>query len=272
MVADERRLKQMLVNLLNNAVKFTPQGGQVGLHVSGDMENNLVHLSVWDTGIGIAPEDIQHLFKPFVQLDGGLTRQHEGTGLGLSLVARMAEIHGGNVQVSSELGQGSRFTITLPWTEAMRVSPRVFAESNVERERKNVSPVTMQADTNASVVLVAEDNEASILTLTVYLQAQGHRVIVARNGAEAIDMACAERPALVLMDLQMPVMDGLEAIQRLRQHRDAAIATMPIFALTALAMPGDRERSLAAGANEYMTKPVNLKYLNTLIEQYLKHA
>ena len=271
MVADERRLKQMLVNLLNNAVKFTPPGGQVGLLVSGDKENDWVHLVVWDTGIGIGQADIQHLFKPFVQLDGSLTRQHEGTGLGLSLVARMAEIHGGSVQVSSEPGSGSRFTITLPWTKAMRVSPRLFAEAVVKREREKVSQVVTQTDTNASVVLIAEDNEASILTLTVYLHAQGHRVIVARNGSEAIEMACAERPALVLMDLQMPVMDGLEAIQHLRQHPDAAIATIPIIALTALAMPGDRERSLAAGANEYMTKPVNLKNLNVLIEQYLKH-
>jgi len=113
--ADERRLKQILVNLLSNAVKFTPEGGEIGLEVVGDAEKEVVHFTVWDTGIGISPEEMARLFEPFVQLDSSLSRQHEGTGLGLALVSRLAELHGGSVTVESEVGQGSRFVVSLPW-------------------------------------------------------------------------------------------------------------------------------------------------------------
>lgn len=113
--ADERRLKQMLVNLLSNAVKFTPPGGHIGIEVSGDPDHQLVHLTVWDTGIGIAPEQHDRLFQPFVQIDSGLNRQYGGTGLGLALVARLAALHNGSIMVESEVGAGSRFTISLPW-------------------------------------------------------------------------------------------------------------------------------------------------------------
>jgi len=116
--ADERRLKQILVNLLSNAVKFTPKGGSIKLEVNGDAKNGLVYFSVQDTGIGIAEEDIKYLFDPFVQLDGGLNRAQEGTGLGLSLVHRLTELHKGRISVESQIGKGSRFTISLPWQES----------------------------------------------------------------------------------------------------------------------------------------------------------
>jgi len=113
--ADERRLKQILVNLLNNAVKFTAEGGTIGLEVVADSDNRMTHFTVWDTGIGIAPEDMERLFQPFIQLDARLARSYTGTGLGLTLVQRMTEMHGGRVSVESEVGQGSRFTVSLPW-------------------------------------------------------------------------------------------------------------------------------------------------------------
>jgi signal transduction histidine kinase len=113
--ADERRLKQILVNLLSNAVKFTPKGGAIGLEVVGAVERRAVHFTVWDTGIGIKPEDMEQLFMPFVQLDNSLLPQSTGTGLGLSLVKRLAELHGGSVSVESQVGQGSRFSVSLPW-------------------------------------------------------------------------------------------------------------------------------------------------------------
>lgn len=116
--ADERRLKQMLVNLLSNAVKFTPEGGQIGLDVTGDRDNKVIRFRVWDKGIGIKDEDIEKLFKPFIQLDSRLAREYPGTGLGLSLVLKMAELHGGKVQVESKFGEGSSFTITLPWEQS----------------------------------------------------------------------------------------------------------------------------------------------------------
>lgn len=116
--ADARRLKQILVNLLNNAVKFTPEGGAVGLEVTGSSETNTVSFSVWDTGVGIPAEEQSRLFKPFVQLDAGLNRQFEGTGLGLALVAQMTKLHGGDVHLESAgPGQGARFTVSLPWSD-----------------------------------------------------------------------------------------------------------------------------------------------------------
>jgi signal transduction histidine kinase len=116
---DERRLRQILINLLSNAVKFTPDGGQVGVELSGDCMQQVVRLTVWDSGVGIAEADLPRLFKPFVQLDSSLTRQYEGSGLGLALVARIVELHGGSISVTSTLGQGSRFTVVLPWSEAL---------------------------------------------------------------------------------------------------------------------------------------------------------
>ena len=113
--ADERRLRQVLINLLNNAVKFTPEGGRVGLEVEADREQRLVYFTVWDTGIGIAEEDMKSLFQPFVQLDASLSRKYEGTGLGLALVDNIVNMHGGSVSVKSAVDKGSRFTISLPW-------------------------------------------------------------------------------------------------------------------------------------------------------------
>jgi PAS domain S-box-containing protein len=269
--ADERRLKQMLVNLLNNAVKFTPAGGWIALDVAGDAANGIVRFSVRDTGIGIATQDMTRLFKPFVQLDGGLARHYEGTGLGLSLVARMAEMHGGSVAVESELGKGSQFTIALPWSEAMQIFTNTQTNPWENRVADVPSAVPL-TDADAPTILIVEDNEANITTLSLYLQAKGFRVAIARHGGEALDLARADHPALILMDLQMPVLDGLEATRRLRRESDPRVAAIPVIALTALAMPGDRERSLAAGANDYLSKPVNLKQLVALINQFVKPA
>ncbi len=250
--ADERRLKQILINLLSNAVKFTPEGGSIGLEVTGDVEQQVVHFTVWDTGIGIAPQDMGRLFKPFVQLDSSLSRQYSGTGLGLSLVHRLTEMHGGSVSVQSEVGQGSRFTVSLPW------SGRQVGKEKVDKETSDATLSTLSLSTcPPATILLAEDNESNIATISGYLTACGFEVIVARNGAEAIERAREHKPDAILMDIQMPGMDGLEAIRRIR----AEGLTMPIIAATALAMPGDRDMCLQAGANDYMSKPLNLKKL-----------
>jgi PAS domain S-box-containing protein len=396
--ADARRLKQVLVNLLSNAVKFTSEGGTVGLEVVGDMAQQVVRLTVWDSGIGIAEEDLPRLFQPFVQLDSRLARQYNGTGLGLALVYRMVEMHGGSVSVTSEPGVGSRFTISLPWynqagtvepcdatlspaaataalptirqaliiedsptaaaqlvrylgelgvtavthpqgedaitrvlevrpdliildillpdtsgwevLERLQVEPRTrqipvlivsvmddrsyglalgaadylvkpFTRQDVQQvlgrlgpPSENDSHLAPQAlPDQASMhltVLLAEDNEVSITTMLDYLCAKGYQVVVARNGAEAITRAREVQPAIILMDIQMPGMDGLEAIRRIRMQRN--VAQTPIIALTALAMPGDRERCLAAGADDYLSKPVSLKGLTMAIEAQLQEC
>lgn len=397
--ADERRVKQILVNLLGNAVKFTPEGGEIGLEVVGDTAVGAVHITVWDTGIGIAEEDLSRLFQPFVQLDSRLAREYGGTGLGLSLVQRMMDLHGGTVSVVSEPGQGSRFTISFPWqpwervlspleaaqnlddslTRAFRLamlvddSPaavgqlkRYFNELQVEvvalqngarvmeqaelirpdvivldillpdlsgwdvlarlkgnpktrpipvviasviDERENalaagaadclLKPVTRQqlhralqrvmmlvnrvqtrplpplTDTSSDAgqitlrprILLAEDNEANIKTFSQYLTAKGYDMIVVHNGREAIELARQDKPDLILMDIQMPKMNGLEAIREIRA--DAMLNQIPIIAVTALAMPGDQEKCLAAGANDYLSKPVSLKGLLERIEMQL---
>jgi PAS domain S-box-containing protein len=264
-VADERRVKQMLVNLLSNAIKFTPEGGQVGLELVGDAEGKAIRLTVWDTGIGIAEHDMARLFKPFIQLDSSLSRRYEGTGLGLSLVARMAEIHGGSVTVTSQVGQGSRFTIMLPWSVEMNIGPRL-----PDLENKPVPqslPQAIQPTAASPLVLIAEDNESNVLALSSYLQFHGYRLSFARNGLEALEHARNEHPKVIVMDVQMPVMDGIEATICLRRDHDSLVAQVPIVAVTALAMPGDRERCLTAGANFYLTKPVNLKQLHEIIRQ-----
>jgi PAS domain S-box-containing protein len=395
--ADERRLKQILVNLLSNAVKFTPERGMVGLEVTGDREQQVVHFTVWDTGIGIPQDKMDRLFKPFVQVDGGLNRSHEGTGLGLALVSRLTALHGGGVTIASEPGKGSRFTVSLPWQQfalpvepaadlnepsgetgqrrqlrqvflvedspasvdqirrylgeldivtttvdqgddvvrqalelhpdliildlllsgvsgwdiltALKAHPQaqhipVLVVSVVEEQARGqmlgatgylVKPFARQdlyaalgkifpsdslafvqalaemplppARDNAPLILLAEDNEQSSTLVSDYLLSKGYRVMVARNGAEVIAYARETQPALILMDVQMPGIDGLAATRTIRA--DADINHIPIIALTALTMPGDRERCLDAGADDYLSKPVSLKQLVQTVEEYV---
>ncbi len=263
--ADERRLKQMLVNLLSNAVKFTPERGRVGLEVKAYEADQEIHFIVWDTGMGIAPEDLRRLFQPFTQLDNRLARQYSGTGLGLALVARMAELHGGGITVESRVNQGSRFIISLPWVK--RAGP---AASTQEPDSAEPLPELLLAPNGQPYrILLADDNEANLNLFQAYLQARGCQIIVARNGQEAIERTHHEQPDLILMDVQMPEIDGLEATRRLRT--EAALASMPIIAITALAMPGDRERCLEAGANDYLSKPIKLEKLLKTINTHLKN-
>ena len=260
--ADERRLRQILVNLLSNAVKFTPEDGKVGLTVTLLPEEDTVQFTVWDTGIGITPEDQAKLFKPFIQLDSRLSRQYTGTGLGLSMVLRLAELHGGRVALASEPGKGSRFSVCLPARAAASPSPRPPA---VEAPAAAAFPTLRERQ---PVILLVEDNAANREMIQGYLTAQGCTVTVAPDGHAGLTEAARLRPAVVLMDVQMPGMDGLEATRRLKAAPETA--SIPVIALTALAMTGDRERCLAAGADDYLTKPVNLKQLAALLDRLLR--
>ncbi|MEI6429862.1 MAG: response regulator, partial [Pseudanabaena sp. ELA607] len=287
---DERRIRQVLINLLNNAVKFTLEGGTITLEVSQvQLESstsnptplNYIKIAVVDTGIGISAENIQKLFQPFIQIDSALNRKHDGTGLGLALVKRLVEIHGGNVELTSEVGVGSCFAINLP----INIGEPVIEEQIEKQTGQDLSgqPQIGQSQTEGLIsplILLAEDNEANIVTFSSYLEAKGYRILLATDGQQAIDLAKAEQPDLILMDIQMPVIDGMdiqmpvidgmEAIKQIRL--DPNLADIPIIALTALAMAGDRDRCLEAGANEYLSKPIKLKALADTIQNILKNG
>jgi signal transduction histidine kinase/CheY-like chemotaxis protein len=269
-LADPKRLRQMLVNLLSNAVKFTPTGGRVNLAVTTMAEREAVCFSVEDTGIGIAPENLNHLFKPFTQLDSSLSRKHEGTGLGLVLVRHLTELHGGSISVESEPEKGSRFSIILPAGKAESPVPgftQLTASQNPATPLRN-NPSLNPPKQSFPSILLAEDNEANIDAVGEYLRDMGFWVSVARDGMEAVAVAQNIRPDIILMDIQMPRMDGLETTRRLRQN--PACQNTPVIALTALAMPGDRQRCLEAGADDYLVKPVGMKNLVATIHRLLE--
>ncbi|MGB2608028.1 MAG: PAS domain S-box protein [Isosphaeraceae bacterium] len=266
LVADQRRLKQVLVNLLSNAVKFTPQGGKIGLDVVGDRVKREVRFAVWDTGIGISPADQTRLFQPFLQLDSGLSRHYEGTGLGLVLVKRLTEMHGGALHIESEVGKGSRFTVVLPWIENDSRSDE--AEDSSQPVAVSVSCSAPHEPGATPLILIVDDNTFSVRGLKDYLVFKGYCVELAADGETAIDRAEGLHPDLIFMDIQMPGMDGLEAIRRIRLV--PGLSAIPIVALTALAMPGDRDRTLEAGATEYVSKPASLDQLHRLIRSLLR--
>ena len=414
LTVDERRVRQILVNLLSNAVKFTPEGGTVQLQVRSGTTALLatgfpplgdrylpsplpqspisyVYFSIEDSGIGIRKSDLHSLFQSFVQIDSSLDRHYAGTGLGLSLVRRIAELHQGFVMAESAPGKGSRFTVAIPLQPLMPVTelsshqkllillddhthleetaPHLISQlselninvavypqndlvfqgilslkpdaialdlpaansegwaflSTLQAELKQrnlpiiaitqpelrdrafdlgisaclthpINPAELQqvltyrrvgsssrfssppavelsplqSPVDAPLILIAEDNQMNIDPLTSYLRKRGFQLAIATNGQKAIDMARAEQPHLILMDIQMPEMDGLEAIRRIRA--DPELAQIPIIALTALAMAGDRERCLAAGANDYVSKPFSLRQLVNLIHQWLNQT
>jgi len=259
--ADERQLKQVLFNLLSNAIKFTDENGSVGIDISADQKPGQVNLVVWDSGIGIRQSDIGRLFQPFVQLDSGLSRKYEGTGLGLALSAKLIELNGGRISVESEglPGRGSRFIVTLP---------AETANSDDLPGLDLVNEEFLQTTGCGKWILVVEDNPANLETMVSFIELSGYEVLVARDGQEAIDRTRDAHPDMILMDIQLPVIDGLTAIRIIR--KELGLTRIPIIALTALAMPGDEERCLAAGADLYLTKPVRLRTLVEAVGELLK--
>jgi len=213
-----------------------------------------VRIAVRDSGAGIPAEILPRVFDPF------FTTKPAGSGLGLALVRRLATLHGGEVGVTSAVGTGSCFTITLPVHQPTLVAPA----PKVPGEPADTSNIVGSAGVR---VLVTDDNKENLELIAAYLQAQGYAVVATRNGQEALAQVGVAHPMVIVMDIQMPDLDGLEVIRRLRAQADWA--TTPIIALTALAMPGDRERCLAAGATAYLTKPVRLQELIATIQRLL---
>jgi len=389
-LGDARRLKQVFVNLLSNAVKYSPEKCTIGLDVIADEQTEMVRITVWDQGIGIAAEDVKKLFQPFVQLDSSLSRQQTGTGLGLALVEKLVDLHGGSVQVESTSGKGSRFTVTLSvlsfglvpqfrndtlpfqFQQALivedngldasrlsrylrmlgiestthatgaavveraievqpdiilldlllpdisgwdvlkqlksneKTSPIPIIITSVEEDRERASqlgaagyliklfsqsdlyntiarlqpptspslpqelPKTVPSETKLGMVMVVDDNEINTFMLEDYLCSKHFNVVTAHSGLDFLSRVGEIQPDVVLMDIQMPGIDGLETTRRLRAHANTELASIPVMAITALAMPGDRERCLQAGANEYLSKPLRLEEMRTLIHKYIE--
>ncbi|MFN8464277.1 MAG: PAS domain S-box protein [Caldilineaceae bacterium] len=276
--ADARRLKQILVNLLGNAVKFTPEGGQLGLIVHGDPLQRSVTFSVWDNGIGIPAEKLPQLFQPFMQVQSEFNRAYGGTGLGLALVQRLAALHNGTVTVHSEPDKGTRFDVVLPWTASGIANGRANEEAGGQRPAPNSQADTTPAKPEAVMqtapakqitILLAEDNNVTRSVLADFLEIQGYAVLQAGDGAQAVKLAEERKPGLVMMDIQMPGMDGVEAIRMIRSLSDPTVANVPIVALTAHAMQGAREQFMEAGADGYLSKPLRLADLRRCIAEFL---
>lgn len=262
MVADSLRLKQMLFNLLSNALKFT-SFGKVGLQVKH--KDNFLHFTVWDTGIGISKEEQTQLFQPYSQIANVVAGRQEGTGLGLALTQKLAELHSGWVEVQSELNRGSRFTVVLPskLTSTAEAGGEVHTDSL--GESPPVPPALLSPPAKAPILLV-EDNIHNAKLMTTYLKKLGYQVIWVQNASEMWQALVGRQPALILMDVHLPDVDGLTLLQQLQAHED--YQTIPVIAQTAMAMKGDRESCLAAGAIDYISKPIDLKTLAHLVSKY----
>jgi len=263
---DQRRLKQILINLLSNAIKFTSVGGKIGLTYEGWAESRQVRFTVWDNGIGIEPMLREKLFQAFVQLDSRLARKYEGTGLGLALVKELAELHGGSVALDSTPGQGSQFHVNLPWepTVLPQSKPALVATCPADRQ-ENVIGLSLNISVGKKILLV-DDSATARQLLATYLRYLGYEVQCATNGESALQMLAKNFPDAILLDVQMPDIDGLEVTQQIRANPQWA--ALPVIALTALAMPGDEARCLQAGMNAYLSKPAPIHQVVRTLEKF----
>ena len=259
--ADSLRLNQVLVNMIGNAVKFTSQGGITVRVEELETEPKAVYrFSVMDTGCGIEPSSLSRIFNPFEQADASTASRQGGTGLGLSISYRLVQMMGGILEVQSEVGKGSRFFFTLAFS---------YAPEEVSEQADTKTPVSLP-DFHDRRILLAEDNELNREIAQTLLEMNGLTVECAANGQEALELFCSEEPGrfdAILMDIRMPVMDGLEATRRIRTcgHPDAR--TIPIIALSANAFDEDSKKSLESGMNGHLSKPIEVEKLLRELER-----
>ena len=262
-VGDPVRLRQVLMNLLGNAIKFTDTG-RVALYITEESQASdriRLRFAVEDTGIGIAPEKRDLIFDAFRQADGSTTRKYGGTGLGLAISARLAGMMGGGIEVDSELGKGSVFHFAAD----LEIAPEPPPEPRSDLQNL-LSKVAEIRETRPLRILLAEDNMVNQRLAVRLLEKRGHLVVVAPNGSEAIRLAGSDSFDVILMDIQMPDMDGLQATRTIREHERVAGGYTPIIAMTAYAMAGDREMCLEAGMNGYLSKPLQADHFIATVE------
>lgn len=258
---DPVRLKQVLLNLFSNAIKFTEKGS-VNVAVSFDPQLQVLCFGVADTGIGMNAEQLSHIFTPFEQADTSITRRFGGTGLGLALSKRLVELMGGSITVTSTPGEGTTFEVSIPCVYPER---EPFVNTLAEVEKHGTPTAQEMGRKLQGQVLLAEDNQENQKLLSMILAKMGATVITAENGEEAVRKASAEHFDLIYMDMQMPLMSGIEATRVLRcQGYNGAI-----IALTANATSEDRNTCLQAGCNDYLSKPINRDRLYAITAQYL---
>lgn len=257
-LGDEARIRQILLNLMSNAVKFTEKGF-VALRVSSS-EPDQLRFEVQDTGIGISSSEMNKLFVEFSQADVSTTRKYGGTGLGLSICKKLTELMGGNIGVNSEQGKGSVFWFELPLEKA---EEQVLTELNITEHQDQEMRILK--------ILVAEDNPSNQLLIKAILTKMGHDVTMVNNGLKAYHKVQELKYDLVLMDMQMPEMDGLTSTGLIR-GLDSDVSQIPIIALTANALSGDRERVLKAGMNDYLTKPIDFEALKHALGVWGSHS
>ncbi len=290
LMLDGLRVRQVVWNLAVNAVKYTPRGEvQVDVRLeprstgSACTADNLnLRIEVRDTGIGIPGDALERIFEPFGVVDGRDCREQGGTGLGLAITKQLVHLMGGTLGVHSELGVGSSFWVELPTRRADSGSIQSARQELARAARKVAQPFTLAARPStphdrvgtprhgAQRVLVAEDNPVNQAVIRRLLEHRGYEVLIAQDGEEAIERWADSSPAAVLMDCQMPRLDGFGATRRIRElERERGSEPVPIIAVTANALPGDRERCLGAGMSDYVAKPIDVRELDAALARFL---
>ncbi|MDA8224179.1 PAS domain S-box protein [Desulfosporosinus sp.] len=255
LIGDPNRLKQILNNLLNNALKFTKFGGVVLSAKELDITNEMIEIlfSISDSGIGISPHEQTKLFRNFSQLDGSITRKYGGTGLGLAISKQLVQMMGGTITVESQEGKGSTFSFSLKFMRSGKLNYPTQDTCTTHSMR----PLR---------ILIVEDDKVSLTVLSLMLKEKGHFIESATNGLEALALHAKNQYDVIFMDIQMPIMDGIEATAKIREKEGENQHT-PIIALTAYALAGDREKFLSYGLDEYMPKPIRMGKLFSLLEE-----
>jgi CheY-like chemotaxis protein/anti-sigma regulatory factor (Ser/Thr protein kinase) len=260
LTADRGKVKQILYNLLSNAIKFTKNGGRIGMRVTAAQSaagSDQVQVSVWDTGIGIAAEDLHRIFLEFEQVDSTYARQQQGTGLGLALTQRLVEAHGGRITVESAVGQGSTFTFVLP----------AMPGSGVTQPRQPAALRLQEPRPEGPLVLVVEDDRTARELLSHYLVEHGYAVAHAGTAAEALEAARRLRPAAISLDMFLPDEHGLQLLTRLRA--DPLTKEIPVIVVS---ITDDREFGLQAGAAAWLVKPVQREHFIEALDRLVPNG
>ncbi len=256
-ISDETRLKQVISNLLSNAIKFTPAGKKIELNINYDDKTQKLFVEVIDEGIGIAKDKLDTIFQAFSQADSSTTRKYGGTGLGLTISYRLVQLLGGELKVQSELNKGSRFYFEIPAEKS----------SEIKKDQSVKTKSTMNAKFDYHVLL-AEDNRANQAFMKVLLKKVGVTFDIANNGLETVEKFKTDRYDIILMDENMPIMNGTEATKKIREiEKERNLPHITIVALTANSLEGDEERFLKAGMDMYLSKPLNIKKLIDIFER-----